>query len=181
MSTERFPGLQTFLGASMLVLVLLSSIALGANRPVSWSLLSLAIFCIFAAQLALGVLNPMPMQGKKLWLPIVLYTAVLIWGAIQLLPNVTPSLAHPVWQNVPSAAPRIGADPGNGHHILMRLITYGMIFWIALRTAINTDRAALMLKAIAIFSTAMAAYGIYAFLTRSNLVVPERFINHATP
>lgn len=177
MPLEKFPGLQTFLGGALLVVVFLSSIALGANRPISWSLLSFAIFGLFIAQLALGFFNTMPMQGRKMVLPIGLYLCVLAWAIIQLVPGVTPSLAHPVWSHVPNAAPRIGADPGNGHHMLMRFAAYGMVFWIALRTAVNTDRAALMLKAIAIYGTLMSAYAIYALFVGTNLVVPFGLVN----
>lgn len=170
MIQERFPGLQTFLGATTLLCVLVSAIALGANRPVSWSLLSLAVMALFGFQLLLGSFNGVPIQARTMWLPALLYILVLGWGAIQLIPGMG-IFAHPVWTNVVGDTGRIGADPGQGQHVLMRLIAYGMIFWIALRTAVVDLRAAWMLRAIAIFSTGIAVFGIWSFFTGHNAIV----------
>ena len=171
MQQERFPAIQSFLGGAVLFLVLASAIALGGNRPVTWSLLAIAVLILFSGQLLLGLFNGLPLHARRVWLPAALYVGVLVWCALQLMPGMPATLAHPLWSYVPDAPSRIGADPGEGQHVLMRLIAYGMVFWIALRTAIRDDRAAWMLRAIALFCTGMAVYGIYAFFTGQNPIL----------
>ena len=108
-----------------------------------------------------------------MWLAALLYAVVVAWAFIQITPGLPGTWAHPFWSLVPDAEPLISADPGQGRHMIMRLLTYGMIFWIMVRTCVSGRRAAWMLRAIALWSTGLAVYGIYAYTTGVNPILGE--------
>lgn len=151
--------------------VLIAAIPLGANRPVSWTLLSMAVTGLFVLQLLLDSVNRMPIQTKGLWLPALLFLGAVAWGAVQILPGLPKAYLHPAWADLTTAAGRISADPGQGHQVLMRYLCYVMVFWVAFRSAIIPVRAGMMLKTIALFSSALAVYGLYALASGQNPVL----------
>lgn len=157
----------------VLAIVLLSALALGANRPVSWSFLSLFVLFAFALQVAVIFANPLPVALREAFLPGVLFVSAVLWGWVQSTPGVLTGLAHPVWDLVPEVAPAISADPGQGRHAVMRLLCYACIFVMMVWTCTSSTRAGLVLKIIALFSSALAAYGLYAFLTGSNVILDD--------
>jgi len=172
-TTERFIFIQWTLLWALMFCVLIAAIPLGANRPVSWTLLSMAIALIFAAQLAIDSTQRLPDQLKGLWLPAALFLGAVGWGFVQTFPGLPDAYMHPAWSDVTGATGRISADPGQGHQVLMRYLCYIMIFWIALRAALQPLRAGMMLKTIAIFSTALAVYGLFTLATGHNPIVGE--------
>jgi O-antigen ligase len=54
----------------------------------------------------------------------------------------------------------IAVDPIAARHHLLRLISYAAVFWIAMRAADDRRRARRLVMAIALFSTALAIYGL---------------------
>lgn len=173
MKEDRFGRVQTFVGMSILFMLLLSALALGANRPVSWSLLSIGVLVIFSLQVLIAMALPVPLAVRKAMLPVLLFLAAISWAWVQVLPSMPQNLVHPVWSLVPDAPAFISADPGQGRHAVMRLICYAMIFAVMLWTCSKTERASLALKIIAIFSTALGTYGLYAFAAGENVILGD--------
>jgi O-antigen ligase len=159
---DRFPRLQGVLGFTVLAMLLLSALALGANRPIAWSLLSIGVLVIFSSQVTLSVFLPVPLAVRKLLVPGILFLAAIGWGWVQTMGGVTEAYSHPLWSNVPEASASISADPGQGRHAVMRLLCYGMIFVTMVWTCTSETRAKGVLILIAVFSTVLAAYGLYA-------------------
>jgi len=160
--------LQGAVGWAMLAVVLPSSLILGANRPVLWIFLSVAVLVLFSMHTLLALLRPhAPALSKALPL-LAVYAAVLIWGLAQALLPVSGALAHPAWAPVAEivgpggAVARMSGDPVQGGHYVLRLAAYGAIFWVMAASALRTKRAWLYLKAVALFSSALAAYGLVA-------------------
>lgn len=139
----------------------------------SWTLLSLAILVIFVLQVLIDSTQRLPQQTKRLWLPALLFLGAVGWGFLQIYPGVPETYIHPTWTGLPDVKGLISADPGQGRQILMRYLCYAMIFWIAFRASLAPIRAGMMLKTIALFSTALAVYGLYAFATGNNPVLGE--------
>lgn len=166
---------QMLIGWAVLLVLGASTLALGANRPVSWTLMALAVMALFAILLLFDVWQRRPPVFNRLWLPVVLFMVVLFWGSLQIMPGILPaSWAHPVWQLVPDTSGMVGADPAQGLHILMRLATYGMVFWIALRVSADKDVALRYLQAFAVFSMALAGFGIYAAVSGNNPILGDQ-------
>ncbi|MCB1314255.1 MAG: hypothetical protein KDK29_21190, partial [Sedimentitalea sp.] len=161
-SGKRGAGLQGALGWACLILVLLSALALGGNRPVAWTLLAMALLPLFAAQIALDLARGLPDPARRAWGPALLFLPVLAWAIVQTLPLGGSAWAHPAWALVPEAPGRISAVPIRGQHHVMRLATYGMVFWTLLRAACDPARAWGFLRLIALWSGALALYGLAA-------------------
>lgn len=168
----RFARVQGAIGWGALLLCLLAVIPQGGNLPVVWILLAMAVLPLFAAQLFLSAVRPTAGALRRAWLVLALYLAVLLWGIVQTEVPVTGALAHPVWSLLPEpGAGRISADPEQGRHILLRLATYGMVAWILAASALNSQRAWRYVMAIALFSSALAVFGIAAAVTGVNVVL----------
>ena len=147
----------------------LATLSLGANRPVAWVFMGLFVLIFAAGMAVLDLLERPPHALGAIWLPALLYLLALLWGAGQILPGIWPQdWAHPFWNLVPEAAGHVSADPGQGQHVLLRLACYGLIFWIAARGALSPQAAHRQLQAFALFSSLLAAYGIYAHMSGSN-------------
>lgn len=163
---------RALLSWGLFVVLAVSTLALGANRPVSWTLMALAVIVLFAVTLLLDALDKRPRVLNRLWFPALLFLGALAWAVLQMTPGVAPAAwAHPVWALAPEAAPRVSADPVQGQHILMRLAAYAMVFWMALRAHQDQDSALRALKAFALFSMALAAFGLYAAQTGENPIL----------
>ena len=171
MRDNRLISLQTIVGFTTLILVLVSALALGANRPVAWSLLTFAILPFFALHTLRALINPLPHQLNALLLPVLLYLGVLGWAAYQLTPGPSPDWIHPFWSAVPGAEGVISGDPGQGRQALVRLALYGMIFLIAATTFTRPDAARWAIRVFAIWSTLLAIFGFYALATGNNPIV----------
>ncbi len=164
---------QNILGLVTLSLVLLSSLALGANRPVSWSLLAIAVTLLFALQVILAYWQPVPTVLRKLLLPGLLILASILWAFVQVLPGIPAAFAHPVWLYAQEAPAFISADPGQGRHAVMRMMCYVMVFLIVLWSCVRTENAWRALCIVAIFSTLLAGFGLFAFATGDNIILTE--------
>ena len=173
MRDDRYPRIQGIVGFTVLAMLLLSVLVLGGNRPVAWSLLSIGVFVAFAFQVVLSAARPVPLAVRQLYVPGVLFLAVMVWGWVQTMGGASEAVSHPLWKYVPDEPPSISADPGQGRHAVMRLLSYGMIFVIMVWTCTSEARAKGVLISIALFSTTLASYGLYAFSTGENIVLGD--------
>jgi O-antigen ligase len=132
----------------------------------------MAMTVLFVLTLVLDMVAKRRPVFYDLWLPALLWAAAMAWGMLQVLPGLTPAeWNHPVWQSLPETPAHISADPARGPHALVRLSTYAMVFWMALRCAENTEASLRYLRAFAVFSIALASFGIYAAATGSNPIL----------
>lgn len=166
---------QVVLGWALLCVVLVSVIPLGANRPISWTILGLAVLLLFLLQALLDLRGRAPVARARAVPVAALYVAVVLWAIVQVMVEVPLAYAHPVWSLVPADAvrPRISADPDTGLHVILRLTTYGMVAWMAVAVALDSKQAWRLVKAFAIFSTLLAGFGLTATFTNVNPVLGE--------
>ena len=159
--------LAVILGWIGLALALASAIPLGANRPVSWVVLGGAVLVPFVLQTAFAWRRP---DGGA-WLAAAgfLYLGVLAWLGLQLLPVWSAPATHPVWSLVQEGGP-ISADPISGAHIILRLATYSMIFWLVLQASSDPEQAMRMMMAVAVASALIAGFGLVAWFVGTNPV-----------
>lgn len=154
-----------------LICVLLSALALGANRPVSWSLLSLLVFLIAIFHFAIDMKLELPNIARSAVPAGVLFFAALVWAFIQTRGGVPADWAHPVWALAKLDGGSISGDPLRGNHHIMRLLTYALVFWLSFRLCVDSFQAEKLLKVFAIFSTALAAFGLYALMSGANVII----------
>ncbi|MEM0935368.1 MAG: O-antigen ligase family protein [Pseudomonadota bacterium] len=170
---SRFDGplarLQGSLGWLALTTVFLAVLPRGGDLPIVWTLLALSITGLFAVHVLFSFFRPAAIALSRAVWPALLFGAAVTWGLMQVLPPAPTALAHPVWALAPTGAiARIGADPGQGAHVVLRLATYAMIAWLFVACALNEMRAWAYVKAIALFSMLIALYAIWAMAGGSN-------------
>ena len=164
---------QIVLGWVALLVVFAATLRNGGTHPLAWHLLCLTTFVLFAMQVVLDLWHGLPRQARKaLWVALPWFT-VLAWLQVQSLAGLAPALAHPFWAIAPDgASPTISAHPDAGRQVVMRLTCYAMLFWIFLRFAGSRSRDGVaFIQAIAIFSTALAIYGMVSKATGYNVLL----------
>lgn len=145
----------------------------GGVAPLIWHLMFLITLVIFAVQVALDFRNGLPWPARAaLWLALP-YLGVVAWVLVQGMAGLPPELAHSVWAMAPDGAqPAISSHPDSGGPVVLRFTCYAMLFWILLRTARQApDGAIALVQAIALFSTALALYGMVSLATGYNLLL----------
>ncbi|WP_299938838.1 O-antigen ligase family protein [uncultured Pelagimonas sp.] len=98
----------------------------------------------------------------------------LIWAMLQAWTGLPAEWSHPVWATVPSETGTVSADPSAATHGVLRLACYALIFWIALRATADRVTAHLFLKLFALFSTLLALFGMYAWMTGNNVILGDQ-------
>jgi O-antigen ligase len=140
---------------------------LGSNRPWSWSLLCIVIsvswllWCGSVWAHSEAAAN----HARRILGPMVLGILALGWGAIQVLPFVPQTWAHPVWQLAgkvlcASARGTISMAPWRTETELMKLVTYAMTAWLAYILARRSNRASFLLNALIAIGALYAAYAL---------------------
>lgn len=161
-----------------LALVVLAPLPLGGNNPTAWTI---DAFCagilvsLFSLQNLLLGQNP-PVPFRKIAVPATLFTAVCLWALIQSL-SITPTfLHHPLWSAASDAlgeslSSAISVNPYETRTALMRLMTYGAVFWLALQLGRDRVQASQMLKTIGYAIAAYALYGLVLWSAGSDTIL----------
>ena len=165
MPTERFYLFQRGGGLVALAAVCLSALMYGGVTPLAWSMLAFIvtiIFALFVFRSFFVSTSPFP---KSPLLPSLAYVFVLFSCALAASSySITPSY----WGGATSVA-----DPGATMQGVARLGMYGMLFIIS-ASAFNSVRSATFaMKSIAIWSSCLAIYGFYAFLSDDNPILGD--------
>ncbi len=159
--------------ALLLALLVWAPLPLGSNRPWSWSLLAVAT-ALALLLWALGAALGAGTRPRAVW-PVALAAATTLpvwgWAWLQTLPVASfPWLSpHPLWAEaqaagIEGAVPMVGLDAAAGRDALMRLITYGAVFWLAWRLGADAERARRLLVTILGTIVACAGYGLFVHL-----------------
>jgi len=165
---------QSVIGWSTLFLTLLFVLLYGGNSPAYWTLFGFAIICLFALQCLLTVVRGGHWANARLLAPALLYLSVLTWGLLQTWSALPSSWSHPFWTLVPEADATVSATPVSGGHGVLRLANYAMIFWIAVQASMNAKRSKRFLALFALWSTALALFGLYAALSGNNPILLDQ-------
>lgn len=93
------------------------------------------------------------------------FLLVLCWAVIQMLPVTPQTWHHPMWSEAGAAlglelAGSISLTCGAGLESLLRLASYGAVFWLALQWGRDRKQAARLVGAAALAGTVYALYGL---------------------
>lgn len=161
-----------------LALVVLAPLPLGGNNPTAWTI---DAFCIGVLAILLSLQNLLqkenpPVPIRMIAVPATLFIAVCFWAFIQSL-SITPAfLHHPLWLAASDALARplnsaISVNPYETRTALMRLITYGVVFWLALQFGRDKARAAIILNCLVFAIAAYALYGLVLWSIGSQTIL----------
>ncbi len=113
---------------------------------------------------------------KRIWLPVALYGMVCLWAWIQSL-SLTPEwLHHPLWKLTSEAMGVklygvISVNPYETRTTLMRLLTYGAVFWLAVQLGRDMAKADVILKAVMFAIGTYALYGLVLWSIGSETIL----------
>jgi O-antigen ligase len=163
---------------TLLLIVVLAPLPFGSNRPWAWSLLALitgALLLLWSwRRLREGI--PPAIEARRVRGPALLFLAVCAYAAFQTVPGLPGWLANPYWQlpaDLLGVAPydSISIDPAATATALMRLLTYGGIFWLSLQTFRTVERAERATFTIALAAAIYSAYGLLMHFSGAELIL----------
>lgn len=166
-----------FLLFIFVALVLLAPLLSGGNIPLAWTgnafVVGLLLIIISVQNLVLKRSPDVPVS----WIafPALLFALVCLWAMIQSL-SLMPSFLHnPIWSAASEAfgeplSGAISANPFETRVSLMRLLTYGAVFWMALQFGRDRSRAVFLLHVFAVGIALYAFYGLILWSVGSEFI-----------
>ncbi|WP_157950479.1 O-antigen ligase family protein [Pannonibacter carbonis] len=171
-STSRLNDLT---GRAVLLVLALAPVPLGSNRPFFWSLWALVLGLLLIAYGA-----ALYRKGLRLRLPFTafqgltfLFTLVSFWMALQVLPigKILPLPDIRSTTGTSFAFSSISLTPGDTLLALLRWLSYGVLFFLALQASVRKQRARRLTWFLLLFVAIQAAYAIIAMLYLADQVV----------
>jgi O-antigen ligase len=150
------------------LLVLLSPIPLASNRDWSWSLLAFITALMVLAWLLGAMLSRRRLfTGLHPLIPL-LFLLALAWAWLQAQSWMPDGWKHPVWELAASAlgTPLTGAisvAPEDNYTAIMRLLTYGLVFFLAFQLARDRLIAQKAFRWIFIAAVIYSVYGLLSY------------------
>ncbi|NOQ16747.1 MAG: hypothetical protein GQ581_06775, partial [Methyloprofundus sp.] len=100
--------------------------------------------------------------------PFILFISTLLWAFIQTSTLIPESWGHPLWQMTAQALEaeipaRITLTPEQTNNAIMRLLTYGLVFLLAMYYCQKSDNAKKLFNWLAISGFIYAVYGLIIF------------------
>jgi hypothetical protein len=158
-----FYGIQQW---ALLSLLAWAPLPLGSNRPWAWSLLGILIALLLFAAGAYALMRPGSRAPvKQLRWPIAMGVVLVTWILLQCLPLPGLVWHHPLWDKAAEVlgqtlVPSISVDREASLVRLFRLLTYAAFFVAAWQVGQRGERAAAMMRGIAMIGAAYAIYGL---------------------
>jgi O-antigen ligase len=175
-AAERQSASRALLPA-LIALVALAPLPLASNRP-----LPAALLCFAAGLLLLfwsvGIVRGarVAVSPARIISPLGLFAAVCLWIVVQWLPLPLAGWGDPIWAEASKAlgaplAGRITVNPDATLTGLMRLLGYGIVFWLTLQLTHEAPDARRALRAAAFIGAAYAGYGLVVYLFGNDRVL----------
>ncbi len=151
----------------LMLFVILTPLPLGSNREWSWTLVA-----VLASGIALLWVLAEGFSVRKVSLHlnpflILMFLAVCAWAAIQTAPWTPAQWHHPLWGMTAEALSvdlpgRVSVSNEDSLTALMRLLSYGLVFFVSFQLGRSRERA---FEAYRILAFAGLAYAIYGLIT----------------
>ena len=182
--------LQTLVFWFFVAVVALAPLPLGSNREWSWTLCAVLVGAIGVAyavtglpgraiadgrRRALGRQDSSRAHGAGQGLLAALFLAVVGWAVFQASGLAPAGWTHPLWAmtgdvlhgDAGTLAAHISLSPDDTLTAAMRLLSYGLVFWLALQFGRDEHRARRTLQVLIAAGCAYAVYGLYNFWSGS--------------
>jgi O-antigen ligase len=174
----------------LIAIVALAPLPLGATRPSASMLLGVLLGLLLFAWAIRTALDPAgpAVPISAVWPLLVLFGSVVVWEALQISTLTPATWHHPMWRSAASLLDRpiagsISVTPFATGSALVRLLTYGGIFWIALQSCRAARDAHAVFLTLAIAGLLYAAYGLFVEFSGSQTILwfhKERYVGDVT-
>lgn len=162
----------------LLFIIALAPIPFGANRPWAWSLLSLLIagLVILWAVAAIVDSKTMQLSWGRCRPPAILFMLFMGWSVYQAVGPTPKSWWAPGWIQLTSILHEsvsgfISANPERSMTVIMRLLAYAGIFWLAVQVGRRTRYAKAALWSVIISGSVYAVYGLIVQLEGTETIL----------
>ena len=163
---------------ALLFLVSLTPLPFGSVYPWSWNLLAIAIstllFIWWGKSYWLG--KRYGIAVKSIWPVAAMFSALVLIVVFQSMTISPGFLHHPFWSMGKEllATDTTGSISINREATvssLVKLLTYGGIFWLSYQYSYRSHRALLIVRIVAWVGTAYATYGLFAYFWGGNTIL----------
>jgi len=158
-------------GWLFLAIILLVPLPLGAARPWSAAVLTIALavtMLIWSGKWLSGS-DKRPAGSRLLMIPLLLMGAALLWGFAQTLPILPDNWTHPLWREAETVlgplSRTVSLTPVAGREAIMRFLAYAMAFLLAYWLGRDRHFAWLLICAMAAAAAVYGAYGLFNVLS----------------
>ena len=160
--------MNTVLHRLLLLLVILAPLPLGSNREWSWTLCAVVVAFITLGWVLQSLFRPRQVSVSFRPPIIILFLAVCLWAWIQTAAWVPTGWKHPLWvmnaEILGHVMPgSISLSPDDGFTALMRLLSYGLVFFLAFQFGRNRDNALTTFKWVFFSGFVYAIYALAIF------------------
>lgn len=169
-------GFDKVIFALLALLVLLSPIPLGANRDWSWTLCALLTAGLSLTWLAGTLAARRPLfTGLPPAIPLLFLLAVA-WAWLQMQPWLPAGWKHPVWElaggvlggtsggtSFTGPPGAISLAPEDNGTAIMRLLSYGLVFFLAFQLARDRDLARRAFRWVFVAAVVYSLYGLLSY------------------
>ncbi|MEE8173041.1 MAG: O-antigen ligase family protein [Alphaproteobacteria bacterium] len=152
---------------ALLIVLALAPLPFGANRPWSWSLLSLVIGILLIVWVLGALRDPGRVRAAwhHHWIATCLFLLLMVWAGVQAVTWTPQAWHHPLWREAGAALGAglhgaVSLEPAAGAETIMRLLAYGGVFWLALQYCRSSRRARALFQTIAFSGFVYALYGL---------------------
>lgn len=158
-----------------IALVALAPLPLGSNRPLPAAILALSTGLLIVIWGLFYGRSPQVALRRVIW-PVGLFALVCFWIFLQAMPALPDSWSDPIWSSAGNALGenlrgRLSVNPNETLNGLMRLMSYGGLFWLALQLTRRNASAWLAMRAVAAIGALYALYGIIIFLMGNDTIL----------
>jgi len=153
----------------LMLLVVLSPLPIGSNRPWSWSLCAVVISLLTAAW---AIVNSGRKGGAGRMppplIPTILLALACIWALVQMATWVPETWKHPLWPMTNEALKlslpgSISLATEEGLTALMRLLSYALVFVLSFQLSADRKRAQSAFFVLTVAGLMYALFGLYSY------------------
>lgn len=161
-----------------IALVVLAPLPYGSVHLWAYSLLSMLSAVLLVAWAGVSIVRPRiyALPARYCAIPAALVATVLLWIGLQACPATPVSWHHPLWREASEALGTslrgaISLEPDASLLILMRIASYGIVFWVSAQLCRDPRRANLALWSIATAGVGYAIYGLTVEASGSQMIL----------
>lgn len=178
----------------LLIVVVLSPMPLGSNREWSWTLMITLVSGLALAWALVGLIQPSKISRKLSIVPVILFLCVCGWAWLQAQADTPSDWHHPLWGvsaqvlDLPLASEStsdersekpvddassvvyssISLAPDDTHTAWLRLLSYGLVFFLSFQFCRDAKRAQTVLGWLAVAGLVYSIYGLMIYWSRSD-------------
>jgi hypothetical protein len=162
------PSVLRILAVLLVLLVMLSALPLGSNRPWSWSLAAVLTGALGMLWLPVGLAAPRVLNARIHVAIPTFFVLAVAWAVAQVSGWVPAAWVHPLWQmasdTLGEALPgRVSLAPDAGWTAIMRLLSYALVFLLALQIGQQRQWLKGIFAALTLAGLAYAVFGLAVY------------------